>query len=191
MKNPAVAALALIFVPTSLVAQEGGGGLFSVDPGLSIWTIVTFLVVLFVLGKWAWGPILGALDAREEGIRDAIEKAARMRKEASDALDEHRRQLADARRQAQEIVTQGRDAADRLRRDIEEKARQESERILERTRQEIRRERDLAVEQIRGEAVELALAVASRILDERLTEEKDRALVRAYLEEIRPPRVEA
>jgi F-type H+-transporting ATPase subunit b len=191
MKNPAVAALALTFVPTSLLAQEGGGGLFSVDPGLSIWTIVTFLVVLFVLGKWAWGPILGALDAREEGIRDAIDQAARMRQEAADALVEHRKQLADARRQAQEIVTQGRDAADRLRRDIEEKARQESERILERTRQEIRRERDLAVEQIRGEAVELALAAASRILDERLTEEKDRALVRAYLERIGPPRVEA
>lgn len=192
MKNCAVAALVLTLVPTSLLgAQEGGGGLFSVDPGLSIWTIVTFLVVLFVLGKWAWGPILGALDAREEGIRVAIDQAAQMRREAQEALDEHRKQLADARRQAQEIVTQGRDAADRLRKDIEEKARQESERILERTRQEIRRERDLAVEQIRGEAVELALAAASRILDEKLTDEKDRALVRAYLDQVQPRTVEA
>jgi F-type H+-transporting ATPase subunit b len=193
MKIPAGAALGLFLMTpaTLLAADEGGGGLFTVDPGLAVWTIATFLVVLFILGKFAWGPILGALDAREKGIRESIDEAARMRQEARAALEEHKRQLADARRQAQEIVAEGRDAADRLRRDIEAKAREEGERILERTRQEVRRERDLAVEQIRTEAVDLALAAASRILDEKLTEERDRALVRSYLQDIRPPAAEA
>jgi F-type H+-transporting ATPase subunit b len=192
MKIPAVAALGLALIPASLLAaDDAGGGLFSVDPGLSIWTIATFLVVLFVLGKWAWGPILGALDAREQGIRSSIEDAARMRQEAQDALEENRRQLADARRQAQELVAEGREAANRLRRELEEKAREEGDRILERARMEIQRERDLAVEEIRSEAVELALAAASRLLDEKLTEERDRALVKSYLQEIEAPRAEA
>jgi F-type H+-transporting ATPase subunit b len=192
MKIPALATVGLALTPASLLAaQEGGGGLFAVDPGLSVWTIATFLVVLFVLGKFAWGPILGALDAREQGIKRSIDAATKLRQEAEEALEEHRRQLADARRQAQEIVAEGRSAADRLRRDIEEKAREEAERILERTRQEIRRERDVAIEQIRTEAVDLALAAASRILDERLTEERDRALVKSYLQEIEAPRAEA
>jgi F-type H+-transporting ATPase subunit b len=192
MKIPAVAASGLALIPTSLLAaDDAGGGLFSVDPGLSIWTIATFLVVLFVLGKWAWGPILGALDAREQGIRGSIEDAAQMRQEAQEALEENRRQLADARRQAQELVAEGREAANRLRRELEEKAREEGDRILERARMEIQRERDLAVEEIRTEAVELALAAASRLLDEKLTEERDRALVRSYLQEIEAPRAEA
>lgn len=192
MKIPAMATVGLAFTPASLLAaQEGGGGLFTVDPGLSVWTIATFLVVLFVLGKFAWGPILGALDAREKGIKDSIDAATQLRQEAQESLEEHRRQLADARRQAQEIVAEGRSAADRLRRDIEEKAREEAERILERTRQEIRRERDVAIEQIRTEAVDLALAAAARILDEKLTEERDRALVKSYLQDIAAPRAEA
>lgn len=192
MKIRAVATIGLALTPTSLLAaQEGGGGLFAVDPGLSVWTIATFLVVLFVLGKFAWGPILAALDAREQGIKDSIHAAAKLRQEAEQSLEEQRRQLADARRQAQEFVAEARDAADRLRREIEEKAREEGERILDRARQEVRRERDVAIEQIRTEAVELALAAASRILDERLTDERDQALVRSYLRDLRPPRAEA
>jgi len=193
MKIPTFAALAFLTTPAALLAADegGGGGLFSVDPGLSLWTIVTFLVVLTVLGKYAWGPILKALDAREQGIRDAISEAQSLRAEGAHALEEHRAQLADARRQAQDIVAEGREVADRLRKEIEGQAREEAERILERSRQEIRRERDLALEQIRSEAVELSLAAASRLLGETLTSEKDRSLVRSFLAEARPPQAEA
>ena len=114
MKIPTLATVGLALMPASLLAaQEGGGGLFTLDPGLSVWTIATFLVVLFVLGKFAWGPILGALDAREQGIKSSIDAATRLRQEAQESLEEHRRLLADARRQAQEIVAEGRSAADR------------------------------------------------------------------------------
>lgn len=182
---------ALMAAPAPILAQEGGGGLFAVNPGLSIWTIVVFLLVLFVLGKWAWGPILGAVEAREEGIRDSITQAKQLQEEAHQLLEQHRRELAEARRHAQEIVAEGREAGERVRREIEERAREESERMLERARTEIGRERDRALEAIRSESVDLALAVARRILEDRLDTQVDRELVERYLNEVRTPSAEA
>ncbi len=181
----------VLLAPTPLSAQEGGGGLFAVDPGLSIWTIVMFLLVLFILGKFAWRPMLDALDAREAGIRESIDEAKQMREEAAAALEEHRKQLGDARRQAQEIVGEAREAGEALRRDIEGKAREESERILERARREIQRERDQALEALRRQSVELALAAAARLLDRKLDGELDRKFIEDYLDELDQSRVEA
>lgn len=187
---PVLALVALS--PLPLRAAEGeGGGLFSVDPGLFIWTIVVFLVVLVVLRRFAWGPILGALSAREDGIRTSISESRSLRAEAEAALEENRKQLADARRQSQEIVAEGRAAAQRLAQEIEAKARDEGDRLIERARVEIGRERDAALREIRTEAVELALAAASRLLQERLTEDRDRVLIQRYLDEIQTPSAEA
>lgn len=185
-------AMLLLALPLPLqAAQEGGAGLFAVDPGLFVWTIVVFLVVLVVLGKFAWGPILGALDAREKGIRGSIDDAQAMRAEAQSLLEEHRRQLAEARRESQQIVAEGRQAAERLGQEIQDKARVEGERIVERARQEIVRERDLALAQIREESVDLALAAAAHLLKERLDADRDRELVRGYLSALDRPSAEA
>ncbi|MEX0843209.1 MAG: F0F1 ATP synthase subunit B [Gemmatimonadota bacterium] len=183
MKSSGTLLLALMATPTTLLAQEGGG-LFDVNPGLSIWTIVVFFAVLFILGKFAWGPILGVVEAREDGIRDSIQEAKTMKQEAEALLQETRDELAAARRQAQDLVAEGRSAGDRVRREVETKAREEADRILERARLEIERERDKALETVRVEAVELALAAASRVLDERLDAEADRELVQRYLQDI-------
>ena len=183
----ALSLLALAPAPLLAAQENGGGGLFSLDPGLSLWTIVVFLLVLFILKKYAWVPILGALDAREAGIRSSIDEATSLQAEAESLLEEHRRQLADARRQAQEIVAEGRSAAERLGREIQDKARQEGDRIVERARVEIERERDQALSTVRTEAVELALAAASRLLEERLTEDRDRELVKGYLARMDAP----
>lgn len=174
---PALAALSL--APAPLSAAEGS--LFSVDLGLSIWTIVVFLIVLGVLSKFAWGPIMGAIEARENGIRGSIDEATRMRTEAQALLEEHRKQVAEARREAQDIVTASRDAGERVRQDIEAKAREESDRMLERARKEIERERDQAIESLRKESVELALGAASRLLQQKLDGDADRKLVEGYL----------
>jgi F-type H+-transporting ATPase subunit b len=190
MRIPASILLALLALPGFLAAQEGGG-LFDPDPGLGIWTIVVFLLVLFVLGKWAWGPILGAVESREEGIRESIAEARKMQEDAHRLLEQHKQQLADARRQAQEIVNEGREAGDRVRKEMEERARAESDRILERARTEIARERDQALEAIRAESVDLALALAGRILKERLDTQADRELVERYLSQVDTPSVEA
>lgn len=180
---PAVAA-GLVLLPGRLHAAEGEPGLFSLNLGLSLWTIVVFVVVLFVLGKYAWGPILGAIDAREKGIQDSVEEAGRLRDEARALLEEHQRQLADSRRQSQQILAEARDAGEQLRRQMEEKARAEGEALVERARREIEREKQAALDELRQESVDLALAAAGRLLQRKLDAEADRALVQGFLDEL-------
>ena len=180
---------ALLSTPMALLAQGhgeegGGGGLFDINVGLIIWTIVIFLTVLFVLWKFAFGPILAAVNAREEGINKALEEARTRQAEAEKLLEEHKQQLADARRQAQEIVAEGREAGGRLQKEIEGKAREESDLILVRAKAEIEREKDAAVEVLRKEAVDLALAAASKLLHEKLDGEQDRKLVMDFVDGI-------
>ena len=171
-------------VPESLWAQggaEGGGGLFDINAGLSAWTLIVFLGLLVILGRFAWAPILQAVEAREKGIQSALDEAAKRNEEAANLLAEHREQLADARRQANALIAEGRAAGEGVRKDIEEKARAEGQAMVERARAEIERERDAALDALRRESVELALAAASRLIQENLDQKKDREIVERYL----------
>lgn len=179
------ALLMMAGLPTAAWAQgEGTTPLFTVNLGTTVWTTIVFLGLLAILWKFAWGPILSAVEAREAGIQEALDEAAERNAEAQQLLEEHRKQLADARRQADEIVAEGKAAGDRVRREIEEKARSEAQNIVERARTEIERERDRAVDTLRKESVDLALAAASRLLEENLDQSKDRQLVERYLGEL-------
>jgi F-type H+-transporting ATPase subunit b len=186
-----VVAVAILFANpvTVLAAQEaheesGGGGLFSPSLGLGVWTVIVFLTLLYVLRKWAWRPILAALEARERGIQASLDEAARIRDEAAELLEEHRRQLGDARRHAQDIVAESRQAAEQVRRDVEAKTRKESEAILEGARREIQRETEKAMQTLRRESVDLALAATGRLLKRKLDGEADRELISDYLDEL-------
>jgi F-type H+-transporting ATPase subunit b len=163
---------------------EGGGGLYDINTGLSAWTLIVFAILVFVLGKFAWGPILELVDAREKGIQAQLDEAAARKAEATKLLDQHREQLTDARRQASELIAEGRAAGERVRKEIEEKARLEGQAIVERARVEIQRERDAALDTLRKEAVELAIAAASKLMQENLDQPKDRVLVERYLGEL-------
>lgn len=186
LRTNLLASLAVFLTPLVAFAQEhgeegGGGGLFSINAGLMVWTVIVFAVLLLTLWKFAWGPILSAVEAREKGIQSALDEARSRQEEAEKLLEEHKAQLADARRQAQEILAQGREAGDRLRKEMEGKARGESEAILERARAEIRREKETAVDALRRESVDLALAAASKLLHSKLDGEQDRKLVMEYV----------
>jgi F-type H+-transporting ATPase subunit b len=177
----------LVALPGTVLAQgggEGGGGLFDINTGLSTWTLLVFAVLVFVLGKYAWRPMLEAVDAREKGIQAAIDGAAEQNAEASRLLEEHKAQLADARRQSNDLIAEGKAAGESVRNDIEEKARAEAQAIVERARAEIERERDAALDALRKESVELALAAASRLMSESFDQAKDRELVEKYLSEL-------
>lgn len=182
--TPALVALALL--PEVLWAQGGGegGGVYDMNAGLSVWTLIVFVGLVLILGKFAWGPILKAVDDREKGIQSALDEAAQRNAEAAKLLEEHKAQLADARRQASELIAEGRAAGDNVRKEIEEKARAEGQAIIERARTEIERERDAAIEMLRRESVDLAIAAASRLMQENLDQPKDRALVERYLGEL-------
>lgn len=170
--------------PWAAAAEGGWSSLFTPDWGLSFWTWATFLVMLAVLGRFAWKPLLGALEAREKGIQDEIDEAKRRREEADRVLAEHRAQLAEGRRQAQAVVAESRAAAAKLHKELEARAREEAQAILDAARRDIRRERDAAVEVVRREAVELALAAAERLVGERMDGERDRRLVMSCIDDI-------
>jgi F-type H+-transporting ATPase subunit b len=192
MRASRITASALVIFaasPLAVLAQGEGAeaskpNLFELSSGLAVWIWVVFALLVFLLGRYAWKPILGALEAREKGIQDALDEAAARNAEAADLLEQHRQQLADARRQANEILAEGKAVGERVRKDIEEKARGEGQAIIERARQEIERARDAALESLRKEAVELAMAAASRLLSENLTQAKDRQLVEQFLDEM-------
>ncbi len=173
-----------LILPMPVMAQEGGGGMFSVNLGLSVWTTLVFLTLLGILWKFAWGPILEMVQAREDGIQGTLDQAANQRDEAAKLLAEHRQQMADARRQAQQMIGEGKEAGERVRQDIEEKARAEGDAMIGRARESIEREKDAALDELRKESVDLALAAAAKLVQESLDEEKDRVLVMGFIDEL-------
>ena len=158
--------------------------MFDLNLGLSVWTTFVFLAVLAILWKFAWGPILEMVQAREDGIQDTLDQAANERDEAAKLLAEHRQQMADARRQAQQMIAEGKEAGERVRQGIEEKARIEGDAMIERARESIGREKDAALDELRKEAVDLALAAAAKLLQESLDEKKDRELIMGFIDDL-------
>lgn len=158
--------------------------MFDLNLGLTVWTTLVFLTLLGILWKFAWGPVLAAAEARESGIRDKLDRAARQRDEAARLLAEHRERMADARRQAQALIGEAKEAGERARHEIEEKARSEGRALIESARESIEREKQAALESLRRESVDLALAAAARLMQERLDDAKDRELVIGYIDNL-------
>jgi F-type H+-transporting ATPase subunit b len=147
------------------------------NPGLIIWTVVTFVLLLIVLNKFAWKPLLRALHDRESSIRGTLDHAENAKAEAEKILEENRRQLSKAGEEAQKILAEGRALGDKLKQEIVDQANQQSRRMVDQARLEIERDKDTAIAQLRGEVAALALQVAGKILNETLDEKKHRTLI--------------
>jgi len=159
---------------------------FAFTWNVSFWTVLIFLVLLSVLIKFAFPPILGYANAREKRIQDTLDETRRQQEEAARLLEEQRKQLAQARNDAQQIIAEGKSAAEKVRQDLLNRAREEQEEIIARAKADIEAERARAVESVRREAVEVALAAASRLIEQRLDQEADRRLVNEYLAKVTP-----
>jgi F-type H+-transporting ATPase subunit b len=155
--------------------------MLNIEPGLLIWTIITFILLLVVLHKVAWRPLLTALEQREDTIRESLEEAQRARREAEQLLAEHQRILAEANRESARIIEQGRAEAERLHTSITEQARTEARRLVDDARRELERERQLAIQELRATAADLALAAAGRLLSTTVTDEDHRRLVTEFI----------
>lgn len=166
-----------------LAAAEGaaGGGLVSLQVNLMFWTLIIFLILFWILKKYAFPAVLGAVEAREKALADAIEGAKQDREAAARVLAEHRAQLEAARGEAQKLIAEARAVAEKSRAELLEKTRQEQQEMLERARREIGIERDKAILELRREAVDLAIAGASRVVEQNLDNEKNRKLVESFL----------
>lgn len=154
---------------------------FNLDFATSVWTWVIFLALLFVLSRYAFPPILGYAAAREERIQKSLDDAKQARDEAAALLEQQRRELAEAKEQAQRVIAEGRQDAEKLRAELLERAGAEQQELIAGARADIQRERERAVETLRREAVDLALAAASKLVSERLDSERDRQIVREVL----------
>jgi F-type H+-transporting ATPase subunit b len=149
------------------------------DPhvGLIIWTIITFLVVLLVLKKFAWPQLLASLDEREKRISDALAAAEQARQEAEEVLREHRQKIAAAEEEARKIVAEARAAGANVRQTIVSQAREEAERMLDQARTSIESEKRAAIAELRRETANLAVQAAGVLIDANLDDEKNRGLV--------------
>lgn len=166
----------------ALAAEEGSKvDLLTPHGGLMLWTLLIFIGLFFILSRYAFGPITKAVEAREQALQDAIDQAKKDREEAARILAEHRTQLEGARSEAQHIIAEGRAVGEKLRTEMLEETRAQQQDLLERARREIASERDLAIAQIREEAVDLALAAASKVIEKNLDDSANRKLVEGYL----------
>lgn len=168
------------------LASEGGepGGVFAGDVGNALWTLVIFGTVVFVLGKFAWGPILSGLTAREKFIRTALEEAQRNRAEAEARLKEYVDQLNSARSEATAIVEEARRDADVVKRRIEEEAGGEAARIVERAKREITLAKETAVKELYSLSAKLTTEVAGKILRREITAHDHERLIRESIDKL-------
>ena len=167
-------------------AHEGGWmeKWLSFDPGLFMWTIVTFLIVLFIL-KWkAWGPLMSALDKREKDIREALSSAEKAREEADKVAEDYDEMIRKAQSEAQKIVAESKTTGERVREEIKETAEKEARDILDKAQVQIDSEKKKAVQEIKSVVVDFSLQAASKVIEKNLESEDNRRLINDTIEGI-------
>ncbi len=167
-------------------AAEGGRkfGLLSPDPGLILWTVLTFVGLLFLLWKTAWGPIVEGLDRREEKIRASLSEAETARQEGRQLLEQQQAELGEARKEAQKIIEQGKTTAKSMQDEIVAKAQGEAGEIVESARKEIQLETERARETLRAEVVDLSLQVAGKVLERSLGDADHERLAKEFMSQV-------
>lgn len=154
------------------------------DPGLYIWTIITFLVLFALLRKFAWQPLLDALDSREQAIRKSLEDAAKAKEEFHNLQGQSQEILSQAKAEAQSIIAESRGQAEKLKGEILQEARTRAEGIVEAAEKQIQAEKDKALRDIREEVVTLSLTVASKLIRQNINSKVDQALIEESMSQI-------
>jgi F-type H+-transporting ATPase subunit b len=147
------------------------------DPGLYIWTIVTFLVLVALLAKFAWRPLLDALAARQDAIRKSLDDAQQAKLELERLRTESQKILAQARSEAEAIMSNTRSDAERFREELKQKARAEAATLVKNAEHQIALETSRALQQIRHETVDLSVAIASKVLQRNVSKEDNERLI--------------
>ena len=178
---------------TALLAQDEHAAAEStnlLDPkaGLMVWTLLIFIFLLVVLSKFAYKPLLAAVEAREAALEKAITDAKRDRDDAAKLLAEQQKTLAETRADVQKVMADGRAAAESLRAEMIEKVKAEGADMLDRTRREMQAEKENAVAELRREAIDLAISGASKVIGRNLDSAMDRSLVESFLAGLDAPK---
>lgn len=160
------------------------------DPGLFFWTIAVFLVLLFLLRKFAWRPLLAALDERQAGIRKSLDDADKAKRELAEVQTKASALIGKARMEADAILSEARADGVRIRQELRDLAQKEAEAITRNAQQQIQLERDRAVTELRQEAVDLSVLIASKLVRRNLTREDNAALIEDALQQVDSTRIQ-
>jgi F-type H+-transporting ATPase subunit b len=172
-----------ILSASPLLAQEPEHkvDLLSPNSGVMFWTLIIFVVLLIVLSRYAFKPLTAAVEAREKALEEAIKSAKADRDDAAKLLEDQRKALDASRAEAQKMIAEGRTTAEKLRNELLEQTKQQQHELLDRARAEIDTERKRAIADLRREAVDLALAGASKVIERNLDDQTNRRLVESFL----------
>ncbi len=160
------------------------GSLLSPEPGLIFWTALTFVIVLLILKKVAWGPIITALEEREKGIQSSIDTAHKAKDEAEAILRQNRELLAKADAESDKIIREGKEYADKLRTDINEKAQAEAQKMISSAKDEIEQEKRRALQELRNEVADLAVKGAEKIIRTALDADIQKKIVDSMIQDL-------
>ncbi|SVA67074.1 uncharacterized protein METZ01_LOCUS119928 [marine metagenome] len=164
----------------STEVQSGGHApnpLVKLDPGLFIWTILTFLILFFVLAKFAWKPLLAALESRENTIKSSLEDAEKAKTELERLNAESEEIIAKARSEAQTIRVEAKSAAEKIKADVMVQAGEDAKKIRDEAEKQIQVEKDKAINEIRQEVVNLTMTVAEKVIKKNLSKEDNQSLI--------------
>ncbi|MCX7876010.1 MAG: F0F1 ATP synthase subunit B [Melioribacteraceae bacterium] len=164
--------------------HAGGGSPLDVNPGLILWTVVTFIFLLLILKKLAWKPILNSLNERENLIKESLEKAEVARKEAEKLIAENKLNMQKAEEEAQKIIEQSRDLAEKLKAQILDESKKTADKMLQDAKAEIERKNSEAFVKLKEQVADIAINAAEKILKENLDKNLQLKIVDKYLDEI-------
>ena len=172
----------------STEAQGGAGAsnpLVQLDPGLFIWTILTFLILFFVLSKFAWKPLLTLLESRENTIKSSLEDAEKAKQELERLNTESGVIISEARSEAQSIRVEAKSAAEKIKADIMAQAGEDAKKLRDETEKQIQVEKDKAISEVRQEVVGLAITVAEKVIRKNLSKEDNKDLIEDSLKNLK------
>lgn len=169
-----------------IAPEESGqsGDLLTPNGGLMFWTLVTFIILFVILARLVFPKITAAVEAREKALEDAIEGAKRDREAAAQALAEQQKQIEAARNEAQKIIVEGRQTGEQVRAHLIEETHKQQQQMLETARREIAQEKERAIAEMRREAIDLAIAGASKVIEKNLDDQSNRKIVESFLSSI-------
>ncbi len=155
-----------------------------VHGGLLFWSVITFLLLLMVLKKVAWGPIISALESREEEIKNALSAAEKAKEEAEKVSSDYEQSMKDAQVKAQKIISDSKAAAEKVKLDIEKAAEAKAESMLVNAKEHINAEKENAIKDIRDIAIDLSIDIASKVIEKNIDSEENRRLVEEAMNNI-------
>ena len=179
-----VVLIVLAAAPAYAAEETEGLSPFAGNVGNAVWTLTIFVIVVAVLGKFAWGPILQLLQDREAFIHKAVADAKRDREDAEVRLKEYTDKLEAARAETAAMLQQARQDAERLREDLKQKARAEADTIVRNAERQIQLETARALQQIRHEAADLSVMIASKLIQRNLSKEDNERLIEDALKQV-------